>query len=123
MNIRIVRFFLSRLFLVEAGLMLLPIIIALLYKEPFSNILSFLIAIGIIAVVSILLNVKKPDIKTLHTKEGMITVALTWIGWICFGALPFVISGEIPFYVDAVFEMTSGFTTTGASILQKKLRA
>ncbi|MGI6579291.1 MAG: TrkH family potassium uptake protein [Saccharofermentanales bacterium] len=119
MNFRIVRFFLSRLLLVEAGLMVLPIIIGLIYREPFFNILSFLLAIGIIVLVSVLLNVKKPDIKTLHTKEGMIIVALTWIGWACFGALPFVISGEIPFYIDAIFEMTSGFTTTGASILRE----
>ncbi|NLJ71060.1 MAG: TrkH family potassium uptake protein [Clostridiaceae bacterium] len=119
MNFRIVRFFLSRLLLVEAGLMLLPIIIGLLYREPFSNISSFLAAIFIIVLVGVLLNVKKPDIKTLHTKEGMIIVALTWIGWTCFGALPFVISGEIPFYIDAVFEMASGFTTTGASILRE----
>ena len=118
MNFNIIRFFLSRLFLVEAGLMMLPIIVGLFYQEPFSNILSFLIAIGIILIISVLLNVKKPDIKTLHTKEGMLIVALTWIGWACFGALPFVISGEIPFYIDAVFEMSSGFTTTGASILR-----
>lgn len=118
MNHKIVRYFVSKLIQIEAGLMLLPCLISLIYGEPFSNLLSFLITIGIILLISFFVSTKKPDLQTLHTKEGMIIVALTWISWTCFGALPFVISGEIPFYIDAVFEMASGFSTTGASILR-----
>lgn len=51
------------------------------------------------------------------TKDGYVTVALSWILMSVVGALPFVISGEIPFFLDALFEIVSGFTTTGASIL------
>ena len=55
--------------------------------------------------------------SAMYAKEGLIAVALSWIVLSLVGALPFTLSGQIPFYLDAVFEMISGFTTTGSSIL------
>ncbi len=60
---------------------------------------------------------KKPEKTKIYQKEGLVIVALAWILWSLFGALPFTISGEIPFYIDALFETISGFTTTGSSVL------
>lgn len=60
---------------------------------------------------------KKPENSTIYAKEGMVVVALAWILWSLFGALPFFLSGYIPSYLDAFFETVSGFTTTGSSIM------
>lgn len=64
-----------------------------------------------------LIDSKKAKKLKAYTREGFLTVALSWIVLSLFGALPFIISGEIPNFVDALFETVSGFTTTGASIL------
>ncbi|MBR3589166.1 MAG: TrkH family potassium uptake protein, partial [Clostridia bacterium] len=77
-----------------------------------------MIAILIAAVLGTLLVFvfrKKDDV--IYSKEGFLTVSLSWIILSLIGALPFRLSGEIPHYVDAVFETVSGLTTTGASIL------
>lgn len=62
-------------------------------------------------------HVKKVKHPQIFNREGFVAVALSWIVLSIFGAIPFVITGEIPSYVDALFETISGFTTTGASIL------
>ncbi len=62
---------------------------------------------------------KKPERKQLYSREGNVIVALSWVLLSIFGAIPFYISGEIPSYLDALFETVSGFTTTGASILSE----
>ena len=59
----------------------------------------------------------KPKDFHIYAKEGVLIVALCWILWSFFGALPFVFSGQIPNIIDAFFEVSSGFTTTGATIL------
>ncbi|MDD4774850.1 MAG: TrkH family potassium uptake protein, partial [Eubacteriales bacterium] len=59
----------------------------------------------------------KPDIKTVYAREGIAVVGLAWVIVSLFGALPFWLSGEIPGYIDSLFEIVSGFTTTGSSIL------
>ena len=64
-----------------------------------------------------LLTHKKPHNPSFYAKEGFVTTALGWIVMSLFGCLPFLITGEIPSFVDALFETVSGFTTTGASIL------
>ncbi|UKI37360.1 MAG: hypothetical protein L6V93_04125 [Clostridiales bacterium] len=63
------------------------------------------------------LSYKAPKNKAMYAKEGFVTVALSWIVMSIFGAFPFVFSGYIKDFADAVFETVSGFTTTGASIL------
>ena len=117
MNFKVIRYYLSRLILLEAVLMILPVFIGLIYKESFQLISSFLITMICIVIFFFLIKVKNIDSQKLHTKEGMVIVASTWFLWAIFGGLPFVISGQIPNFFDAVFEMSSGFTTTGASIL------
>ncbi len=118
MNFNIVRRKISKLLLLESAVMLVPLIVGLLYRESFRILGSFLITMAIILLFSFLIGMKSERKETLHTKEGMVIVSLTWILWSVFGALPFVFAGEIPGFVDAFFEMCSGFTTTGATILK-----
>ena len=67
--------------------------------------------------INIVLTRIKGKNKEIYTKEGFLTVGLAWILISLLGALPFIISGAIPSIIDAFFETSSGFTTTGASIL------
>lgn len=116
MNHRMVFSTVGKIVWSEAVLLLLPYIVSLIYKEECSY--AFLITILVAVVVGTLFVVlfkKKNDI--IYSKEGFMTVSLSWIILSFIGALPFRISGEIPHYIDAIFETVSGFTTTGASIL------
>ena len=99
----------------EAAFMTLPLLTAAIYKE--SVFFSFLISIGICLLIGFLLVCRRPKDRTLYSREGFVIVALSWIVLGVFGALPFVISGEIPNYIDALFETVSGLTTTGASVV------
>ena len=96
-------------------LMLLPAVVGLLNHEPSAG--SFFLTTGILLVVSCVSFLFKPKDKSIYAREGFVIVALSWLLMGVFGALPFVISGTIPNFVDAFFEIVSGFTTTGASIL------
>lgn len=118
MNKKMVFSTLGQLTLSEAALMTLPLIVALIYGE-IKVAASFLIAIGIALTVGVALYaIFKTENKVIYAKEGFIIVAFGWIIMSLIGALPFVLSGDIPSYVDAFFETVSGFTTTGASILR-----
>ena len=99
---------------IEALCMTLPLLCAFVYKE---SIIPFAVAIGICLAFGLPFVIKSPKNKTFYSKEGFITVALSWIVISFLGAVPFVVSGYIPDFVDAFFETVSGFTTTGASIL------
>ena len=114
MNIRMIGFVLGRILLVEAGLLTLPLAVALLYREPA---MPWLITRAALVVCGALLSFRKPERTALYAKDGFAAVALVWLLMSAFGALPFVLSGDILHYVDAFFETVSGFTTTGASIL------
>lgn len=117
MNRKMVFATLGQITLAEAALMLLPLAVALIYGEKFTA-LAFLIAIALALVVGLLLYLTcKTDNKVIFAKEGFVIVALSWLIMSAIGALPFVINGDIPSYVDAFFEIVSGFTTTGATIL------
>lgn len=117
MNKSMVRFLLSKLLLIEASLLLVPLIVSFIYREHYQVTLSILITIGILLLLGGIGSLFKPKNYHIYTKEGMLIVALCWIFWSFFGALPFVISGQIPSIIDAFFEISSGFTTTGATIL------
>lgn len=104
----------SRILLTETALLALPAVTALLYGE---TPLPFLLAAAALAAVGLLLGRRKPQRTNLYARDGFAVVALAWLLMSAFGALPFVLSGDIPNYVDAFFETVSGFTTTGASIL------
>ncbi len=117
MNRKTIFYTLGMVLNIEAVLMLLPVICAICYKE--SDMLgSFVIAALSCGLTGVLLTVKKPENTTMFAREGYITVALSWISISLFGTIPFIVSGHIPNFIDAFFETVSGFTTTGASIIQ-----
>ena len=97
-------------------MLILPVIAALCYGE-YREILSFLYAAICLLATGFLLAPKSPKNKKLGSKEGLLTVGLSWILVSLLGAFPFFFSGAIPNYFNAVFETVSGFTTTGATIL------
>ena len=106
----------GNILLAEAALMILPAIVSLIYLE--NCLWAFLITIGIALSLGFLLKlIFRPDNKVIYAKEGFVIVTYAWVLMSAIGALPFVISGEIPHFADAFFETVSGFTTTGASIL------
>lgn len=116
MNFRVIFQNLGKVSLMLAAVMLLPVAVALIYAE--SCWWALLTSSGICALAGLLLVLLcKPQTQVFFAKEGLITVALSWIWVSLVGALPFVISGAIPSYVDAFFETVSGFSTTGATIL------
>ncbi|MBE6038709.1 MAG: TrkH family potassium uptake protein [Anaerofustis stercorihominis] len=116
MNRKMVGTTIGQVMLIEAILMVLPVIVAVIYKE-YTTIVPFLIPMALLAVFGWLLSRKSPENKTIYARESFVIVSLSWIVVSLFGALPFTLSREIPSYVDSVFEIVSGFTTTGASIL------
>lgn len=114
MNTSIIRFMLGQVLKMEGLFMLIPCVVALLYRETTGY--SFLFT-AILAILSgFFMTFKKPATQMFYLREGCITTALSWIMLSIFGALPLWFSGEIPRYMDALFETVSGFTTTGASI-------
>ena len=102
--------------LVEAGLLLIPVIVGLIYHEQ-ASVRAFLITVCAAAATGGLLLLIKPASSAIYAREGFAITGISWIMLSLFGCLPFVISGQIPNPVDAFFETVSGFTTTGASIL------
>ncbi len=116
MNFKMILYIMGKIMYLGAGLMLLPVIVALILRE-FGILIDFLIPITLMVIIATALHYKKPTQTTIYAKEGFMIVALSWIIISFFGAMPFVFSGSIPSFVDAFFETVSGFTTTGASIL------
>ena len=115
MNTKMVRYILCRMLGVEAALLLVPVLVAVIYQEKCG--IVFLIPIGILCLLFWVAGRKRPEHGQIYGKEGMVIVALAWILWSLFGAMPFTLSSYIPSYVDAFFETVSGFTTTGSSII------
>ena len=118
MNRKMVFYMFGRIGQIVALLMLLPAVVALIYREipqMWSFIITALCAAALGTFCAMICRTKD---KVIYAKEGFAVVALAWLAMSAFGALPFVISKEIPSFVDAFFETVSGFTTTGASILK-----
>ncbi len=115
MNTSIIRYILGSVLKIEAFLLLIPVLCGLIYHES-EGTAYFAVAL-ICLFVGLLFTIRKPKENLFYLKEGCITTALSWILLSIFGAIPFVITGEIPSFLDALFETISGFTTTGASIL------
>ncbi|MBR3767461.1 MAG: TrkH family potassium uptake protein [Clostridia bacterium] len=117
MNKKMVLSTLGKIIWVEAALLLLPLIVCLIYRND--SVYSFLITIAVAVVIAFPLTFFcKTENKLIYSKEGFVIVSLAWIIMSVIGCLPFVISGEIPSFIDAFFETVSGITTTGASILK-----
>ena len=116
MNYQMIGFVIGRILLTEAALMALPMLVALLYGE---SVLPFLLPILVLVLLGGALGLPRPKRTALYARDGFAVVALAWILVSAFGAVPFVLSGDIPSMVDAFFETVSGFTTTGSSILRE----
>ncbi|MBQ2803223.1 MAG: TrkH family potassium uptake protein, partial [Lachnospiraceae bacterium] len=116
MNVAIVCYIIGCILQFEAAFLVLPGIVGLFYQE-YQHCIIYLFTALFCFICGRLLRLKKPARFELYTREGFASVALGWIFLSLFGAIPFVATGDIPNYVDALFETISGFTTTGASIL------
>ena len=114
MNYRMISRVLGLILLIYAGLMLLPALVGLSYDE---SAVPFLKTILLTVIPGMILSVPQPKIKSMVTRDGFVIVGLGWILISIFGALPFVFSGCMSDYVDALFETASGLSTTGASVL------
>lgn len=102
--------------MIEAGLFIIPVIVGLIYHEQ-ASVHAFLITAVVTAAAGALLRLIKPGKSSIYAREGFAITGLSWIALSLFGSLPFVISRQIPGFIDAFFETVSGFTTTGSSIL------
>lgn len=117
MNRKMIFSTLGRLLVAISALLLLPTAVSIYFKERCT--LAFLITAAISLIIGLLLSfVFRTKNHVIYAREGFAITALVWISMSFIGSLPFVISGEIPSFVDAFFETASGFTTTGASILR-----
>lgn len=115
MNYSMITYIIGWILNFEALFMFPSCMVALIYGEKsgwaFLAVIVFCLFIGVPRVLV------QPQSRVFYAREGFITVALSWVVLSLMGALPFVFSGTIPGFVDALFETVSGFTTTGASIL------
>ncbi|MBQ2712529.1 MAG: TrkH family potassium uptake protein [Clostridia bacterium] len=117
MNYKMLGRFLS-LILAIAALFMIPAMGISLYCREMRTVMAFAITIGIMLAVSLVLRLLTRNAKKdFFAREGLLSVGTGWIVMSAFSCLPFVISGAIPNYIDALFEMVSGFSTTGASII------
>lgn len=117
MNLKIVKYSLGKLLLVLAGLLTFPLLVALIYRESLEDIRNFVIPIIISLVLGIILSKRGDNRSHLYTKEAMFITASTWVLFSLIGAIPlFLTKSNYNGYIDALFEMVSGFTTSGASV-------
>ncbi|MBE6758783.1 MAG: TrkH family potassium uptake protein [Ruminococcaceae bacterium] len=117
MNYRKLGKILGKIMILEAILMSAPLLVSFIYSEALINKIAFIVPIAVLAIGGTLLQMLKPARNQLYQKEGFALTAMVWVVMTLFGAVPFVINGDIPNYVDSCFEIMSGFTTTGASII------
>ena len=115
MNGAMIIFILGYVLKIEGALMLPSCVTALVYREQEGW--AYLIGAALCLITGQILSHKKPENTVFYLKDGCVATALSWIVLSAFGALPFVFTGEIPSFTDAMFETVSGFTTTGSSIL------
>ena len=115
MNTSMIRYILGNILKLQALFLLLPSITALIYRED--TFTTYIIVAFSCLIVGLMMTWKKPEDHVFYLKEGCVATALSWIVLSVSGAFPFVLTGEIPHFIDALFETASGFTTTGSSIL------
>lgn len=117
MNYAIVRNLIGKIMFILGILMLLPLIFCIAYQESFINYLAFLIPAAVLFILGFLFNIKKAEDKKMLVREGFIIVGVSWLIMSLFGSLPFIISSVLPNFFDAFFEIASGFSTTGATVM------
>ena len=115
MNRSMILYVVGHVVMLEGVMLLLPCLVSLIYQE--SEGIDYLVMAVICMLIGAIIVKHKPKVNVFYLKEGCIATALSWIALSIFGALPMCISGDIPSFTDALFETISGFTTTGASIL------
>ena len=115
MNTSIIRYIVGYILKIEAALLLIPSIVAAIYREPEG--LCYLSVSALCIFLGVLLSFRKPKNHVFYLKEGCVATSLSWIVLSFFGSIPFLLTGEITSVPDALFEAISGFTTTGASVL------
>ncbi len=120
MNYRLIFFYLGRILQIVCVFLVLPFLVGLIYGE-YTHLWSILVTMAVYLAVGFAMTFrfgKKRDRK-LRNREALVIVGLCWVFVSLIGALPFVLDGCIPNYIDALFETISGFTTTGATILDE----
>ena len=117
MNVKMLSRIIGLTVLLTAAFMAVPLLLALVDGEP-NNVAAYGVTMGLMAAFGLALFLfSRNGDRTFYAQEGFAATGLSWVVMSLFGALPFCIGGEIPHYIDALFEIISGFTTTGASIL------
>ena len=114
MNLRLVSQTMGYILWVEAGFLLLPALTACIYGESYWR--SFLLTAAICAAAGTALHLIRVKKTQMHSRDGFAAVSLSWVLLALFGALPYVFTGALPNYIDALFETVSGLTTTGSSV-------
>lgn len=126
MNFSMIKNIIGKILVLLSIMMIFPMIVSIIYfkEEGIWNVLAYAIPIVILFVVGIILSHKKLSNKKMGAKEGFVIVSLSWLIMSLFGCIPFIVIGiingkqGIPNFFDAFFEMTSGFTTTGSSVVE-----
>ncbi len=115
MNKKLIINIIGRIIFVEGLCMLLPIIVGIVCKE--NTIWAYAVTMAVMLIIGILSFFIKPQDMSFYAREGLVITGFGWFAVSIFGAVPIFLTREIPSYIDALFEIVSGFTTTGASIL------
>lgn len=115
MNTSMIRYILGQILRLQSLFLLLPSIAAVIYNE--NTFISYITVAFSCFVLGTVMTWKKPADHIFYLKEGCVATALSWIVLSLSGSIPFILTGEIPHFTDALFETVSGFTTTGSSIL------
>lgn len=116
MNYKMISLTVGKIMLITTALLVAPLIVSIVYND--GQVMSFLYTILAFLLLGIIGVSQKPKKRDIYAKEGLVIVAAIWLLYSVFGGLPFFISGEIPNFIDCIFETASGFTTTGATILK-----
>lgn len=117
MNKSMVRFVSGRMLMLLGALMLVPLAVSFYYREPSRYQVAFFSAVLLAEALGLLLSIKRPKSNRFYAREGLVICALIWLAMSFLGALPMVLSGDMHSLADAFFEIASGFTTTGASVI------
>ncbi|MBQ6700760.1 MAG: TrkH family potassium uptake protein [Oscillospiraceae bacterium] len=117
MNYKMIRYIIGMILMAESAFMVLPMLVSVIYGE-YEVIMPFVYSIAAAFCTASIFGLKKPKYDLVFARESYIAVAAGWILVSVFGAMPFYLSGAIPSLIDAIFETVSGFTTTGATILE-----
>ncbi|MBR3962953.1 MAG: TrkH family potassium uptake protein [Oscillospiraceae bacterium] len=117
MNYKMIRYIIGMILMAESAFMVLPMLVSVFYGE-YEVLMPFVYSIAVTFCVAAMFGFKKPKNDLVFARESYIAVAAGWIFVSFFGAMPFYLSGSIPSLIDAFFETVSGFTTTGATILE-----